>query len=172
MSLRPRAGLAAVLSFVALGDPVSATDPSAPAAPPSRRLAVGAGAVQIFDPDTRGFYSVNWQYHRGAHRVSYYAGAEATSRDLFVGGGAFVDLPIGARFILAPSFGAAWYHEDDGLGLGASLEFRSALEASWPLGRGRIGATFLHYSNAGTEDTNPGTEALFVVWTLPLTRRR
>ncbi len=166
-----RAGVQAALLLVAAGagaGPAAAGDP----APTGPHLAVAAGIVQLFDPDVSGFVSIGWQDRRGSRRASPWLFAETTSRDHFFGFGALVDFPVGSRTLVTPSLAIALYHEHDGLGLGSMFEIRSALEATWPLRAGRIGAAFLHYSNARIGgDHNPGTEALLLVWMTPIGQR-
>jgi len=166
-----RAGLLAGLFLLAAGAAAgpAAADERAPTGP---QLAVAAGVVQLFDPDLSGFASIAWQDRHGARRASPWLFAEATARDHFFGFGALVDFPVGSRTLVTPSLAIALYHEHDGLGLGSMFEIRSALEATWPLRSGRIGAAFLHYSNARIGgDHNPGTEALLLVWVMPIGAR-
>lgn len=166
MSPWRRAGVVAGLFLAAAARAARAEPPIGP------HLAIAAGVAEIVDPAPRGLYSIAWQDRRGARRVSPWLYAEATTRDTFVGFGALVDFPVGARCVVTPSFAAAIYHEHDGLGLGSMIEFRSALEATWAVGTGRLGAAFLHYSNARIDaEHNPGTEALMLVWTTPIGRR-
>ena len=166
-----RAGVRAALLLLAAGATAgpAAADDWAPTGP---HLAVAMGAAQIFDPDLRGFASIAWQDRHGARRASPWLFAEATARDHFFGFGALVDFPVGSRTLVTPSLAVALYHEHEGLGLGSMFEIRSALEATWPLRSGRIGAAFLHYSNARIGgDHNPGTEALLLVWMTPIGAR-
>ena len=162
-----RGGRAAVLAGLLLLAPGGAV--AGDAAPRGPHFAAAAGVVEIVDPEPRAFVSIAWQDRRGARRASPWLFAEATERDRFFGFGALFDFPLGSRTVVTPSLGVALYDEEGGLGLGSMLEFRSAVEATWPLGTGRIGAAFLHYSNAGVGgDANPGTEALMLVWVTPI----
>ena len=175
MTVVRRAGALAGLLFAAAGDMARAGATAPPpdgSCPVGPHLSIAAGVVEVFDPEPRGFYSIAWQYRRGGRRVSPWLFAEATTRDTFIGFGGLVDFPVGGRAVVTPSFAVAVYHEHDGIGLGSMIEFRSGLEATWPVGPGRLGAAFLHYSHAGVGgDGNPGTEALLVVWTTPIGRR-
>lgn len=80
------------------------------------------------------------------------------------------ELPVGSRWSLTPSVAVGAYRRGDGKNLGRTLEFRSALEVARAVGRGRIGLTYYHLSNASLSDTNPGSESLVVSWELPLRR--
>lgn len=131
-------------------------------------LLLGAAAVGVFDPDPVAMASVEYRYTTGRHRPAPWLSLEATKRDLFVGFGAFVDLPMGRRWVFTPSLGAALYREHDGLGLGYPLEFRSAAELTYRLDRWRWGASFSHYSNASLGEGNPGTEIVKIVVVVPL----
>jgi hypothetical protein len=166
-----RAGVLAALLLLAAGADAepSAADDRAPTGP---HLAVAAGLAELFDPDLCGLASIAWQDRHGARRASPWLFAETTERDHFFGFGALVDFPVGSRTLVTPSLAIALYHEHDGLGLGSMFEVRSALEATWPLRTGRIGAAVLHYSNARIGgDHNPGTEALLLVWMTPIGAR-
>lgn len=167
-----RAGVLACLLLAAGSASAAPGATSRDAAPVGPHLGLTAGVAEIVDPDPRGLYSISWQDRLGARRVSPWIFAEATTRDLFLGFGGLVDFPVGGGCVLTPSLGIAIHHEHDGLGLGAMIEFRSAIEATWPLGTGRLGAAFLHYSNARIDaEHNPGTEALLLVWMTPIGRR-
>jgi hypothetical protein len=114
---------------------------------------------------------VEGRFPVGRHRTGPWLAIEATGRDLFVGCGAFVDLPFGRHWVFTPSLGAAFYREHDGLGLGHQLEFRSTAELTRAFARWRFGASFGHFSNAGLGETNPGTEVLKLLWVVPMGRR-
>jgi hypothetical protein len=133
-------------------------------------LLLGAAAAGIFDPDPKAMASFEYRYATGRHRPGPWLALEATERDLFIGFGAFIDLPMGQRWVFTPSLGAAVYHEHDGLGLGYPLEFRSAADLTYRLERWRWGASFSHYSNAGLGEDNPGTEILKIVVVVPVGR--
>jgi hypothetical protein len=162
-----RAGALAGLLLAAAG-PARAED----RAPLGPHLAVTAGVTEIVDPQPRGLYAIAWQDRRGAYKASPWVFVEATTRDTFFGFGALLDLPVGSRCLVTPSLAGALYHDHDGLGLGSMVEFRSALDLTWRIRTGWIGASVLHYSNARISgDRNPGTEALLFVWATPIGRR-
>jgi hypothetical protein len=71
--------------------------------------------------------------------------------------------------VLTPSFAAGYYDNGDGVDLGHEVEFRSSIELSYRFdNRTRLGVSFYHLSNASIGDTNPGTEVLSVVYSIPL----
>ena len=132
----------------------------------------GPGVAEIVDPSPRAMGFAEFRYAPGRLRPGPWLSVEATARDLFVGFGAFLDIPMGARWLFTPSFGAGIYREHDGLGLGDPLEFRATAEFTRRLEHGRFGASLAHLSNAGIGETNPGTEVIKIVWVVPLQRAR
>jgi hypothetical protein len=102
------------------------------------------------------------------------AGLMATSRGTFYTyAGLRWDLPLAARWSLAPSFATGLYYRGTGAGknLGGALEFRSGLELSHQVGeRTRLGITLYHLSNAGIERKNPGSESLVFTVTQRIAR--
>lgn len=92
-----------------------------------------------------------------------------TDSAVYVYGGVLVDLFFGRRWVLTPNFAAGYYDEGDGRDLGHELEFRSSLELSYRFdNRTRLGLSFYHMSNASIGDSNPGTEVLSIVYSIPL----
>ena len=88
----------------------------------------------------------------------------------FLGAGVLVDIYLGRRFVLTPSFAPTWWRgKTDTLDLGYPLEFRSQMELSYRFNdRSRLGLAISHYSNASLGDTNPGTETVSVYYSIPL----
>lgn len=75
------------------------------------------------------------------------------------------DFDVSERWILTPHFGVTLFEEGDGKDLGHAVEFRSGVELAVRLGdRSRFGVSFYHLSNAGLDETNPGSESLVVVY--------
>lgn len=75
------------------------------------------------------------------------------------------DFPVGEGWWVTPALGVALYERGDGKDLGGSLQFRSALEAWRRIsGRSRLGVAFVHLSNAGLDDLNPGSNSLLLLW--------
>ncbi len=75
------------------------------------------------------------------------------------------------RWRLTPSIAAGLYDNDehDVIDLGGSLEFRSALELSYALGRwARVGAYVAHLSNARIYERNGGAETAGIAFSLDL----
>jgi len=96
-----------------------------------------------------------------------FTGDEAT----YAYAGVFVDLFLGNRWVLQPSFAAGAYRQGKGKDLGNTLEFRSQLELAYRLdNRARIGLSVNHISNASLSKNNPGTESIVLTYALPLSQ--
>lgn len=129
-----------------------------------------------------GYFDFNRQKDPGAEfRVEYrsdyklwqlkpfVAAGGATSGHGFIGAGVLLDVFLGRRFVVTPSFAPHYYFGgNDDLDLGYALEFRSQLEFAYRFDdRSRLGLAISHYSNAGLGDSNPGTEILSVYYSVP-----
>lgn len=138
------------------------------------------------DPDFLSFgvgaYDWNRQKDEGAEfRLEYrsdaklwhfkpFASLAATSTgQYFLGGGILLDVFLGRRFVLTPSFAPHFYTGGNSkLDLDYPVEFRSQLEAAYRFDdRSRLGVAVSHYSNASLGDTNPGTESAMVYYSVP-----
>jgi lipid A 3-O-deacylase len=97
-------------------------------------------------------------------------GVLATSDTAVMGyAGVLVDIYFGRRWVLTPSFAPGLYREGDGKDLGGAIEFKSQLELSYRFdNRSRIGLGISHISNASIYDSNPGTETVFLTYSMPL----
>ncbi|MEE8500204.1 MAG: acyloxyacyl hydrolase [Kiloniellales bacterium] len=152
-------------------------------------LAVAAGApggVRADDPSFLtlglGYFDMNKQDNEAVDfRLEYrhgqkfwifkpWIGVEATSDGAVYGAaGVLIDVFLGNRFVLTPSFGAGYYEEGDGKDLGHEIEFRSQIEVSYRFDdRSRLGLAFSHISNASIGADNPGVEILNVYYSVPL----
>jgi hypothetical protein len=134
-------------------------------------LVFGAG---YFDINLRDDEAVDFrlEYRHGEKFWIFkpWAGIEATSDGAFYGAvGVLIDIDIGERVVLTPSFGAGYYEAGNGKDLGHEIEFRSQIELWYRLdNRARLGLAFSHISNASLGDDNPGVEILNVYYALPL----
>jgi lipid A 3-O-deacylase len=78
---------------------------------------------------------------------------------------------LGGCWQAGPTFAVSYYDQGDGKDLGHEIEFRSGLEVTCVRASGRsLGVEFYHQSNAGLADVNPGSNSLWVVYGLPLSR--
>ena len=138
------------------------------------------------DPDFVSFgvgsYDWNRQKEQGAEfRLEYrssakfwhfkpFAAVAATSTGQgFLGAGVLIDVFLGRRFVLTPSFAPHLYAGGNSkLDLGHTLEFRSQIEAAYRFDdRSRLGIAVSHYSNASLGDINPGTESAMLYYSVP-----
>lgn len=152
-------------------------------------LAFGPGAVAAQDGEDpafltfgAGYYDVNDDWDAAEFRLEYWSdskwwifkpfgGLMATSdAAAYVYAGIRLDVYLGNRWVLTPSFAPGFYHDGDGKDLGHAVEFRSNLDIAYRFDdRSRLGIGLYHLSNAGLDDNNPGTEVVSVHYALPLT---
>jgi lipid A 3-O-deacylase len=131
-----------------------------------------------------GYYDFNRQKHPGAEFGLQYRSDQKlwlfqpmvgvmrnshASTDIYAG--ISLDLFLGSRFVVRPSFAPSAYIRGAGQDLGHTIEFRSALEFSYRFDdRSRLGLEVYHLSNAGLGDKNPGEESITLVYSLPTTK--
>jgi hypothetical protein len=85
--------------------------------------------------------------------------------------GVHLDIPLGERLVLTPSFAPSLYFEGGGKDLGHVVEFYSRLEISYRFAdASRLGISISHISNAGLDDRNPGTEIVALRYVVPVGR--
>lgn len=131
-----------------------------------------------------GSYDWNRQKDQGAEfRIEYrhdkkllglvkpFVAAAATSTDsYFVGAGVLMDVYLGNRLVVTPSFAPHYYSGGNAdLDLDYAIELRSQLEIAYRMdNRSRIGLAVSHYSNASLGNTNPGTESAMLYYSFPI----
>ena len=87
-------------------------------------------------------------------------------------GGLRRELPLDLKWSVTPSFAVSLYDAGDGHDLGGPIEFRSALEISYLIGRrSRAGLAIYHLSNASIYKRNPGSNSVVLTLSLPLSHR-
>ena len=98
------------------------------------------------------------------------AGAMVTSSGSFFGyAGIGVDVFLGRRFVVTPSFAPGLYAKGGGLDLGHVIEFRSQAEFAYRFDdRSRLGFAISHISNASIGGKNPGTELFTLYYSVPI----
>ncbi len=146
---------------------------------------LASGAVRADDPDflslAGGYFDWNRTKNtaiefRGEYRSDAkfwifkpFGGLMATSDGGFYGfAGVLVDVFLGNRFVVTPSFAPGYYEEGNGLDLGHEVEFRSQIEFAYRFDdRSRLGVAVSHMSNAGIGDSNPGTESAMLYYSIP-----
>ena len=83
--------------------------------------------------------------------------------------GVAIDIFLGRRFVLTPSFAPGLYADGGGKDLGHTVEFRSSVKLGYRFdNRARLGLELYHMSNAGLDRVNPGANALMLTYSLPL----
>ena len=128
-------------------------------------LTIGAGSFDMNGDDTTG--TVSLEYTHGKRLFWEFkpmAGLMATLEgSIYLYGGVAVDIFLGQRFVLTPSFAPGLYIEGGGKDLGHVVEFRSGLELSYRFeNRARLGLEVYHLSNARMDQHNPGANALIL----------
>jgi hypothetical protein len=155
-----RAALVAVALVVA--SPAWADDPAF--------VTGSVGRYDMFDNEKAVAFNLEYRFAEKFLIFKPIAGIMGTTdRAAYGYGGIRVDLFLGRRLVLTPSFAAGLYADGDGKELGHTIEFRSGAELAWRFdNRARVGAGFYHISNAGLGKSNPGTEILSLVFSWPL----
>lgn len=127
-----------------------------------------------------GYYDANDNMSAAEFHIEYISGSKWWVFNPFVGvmgttdaafyayGGIRLDLFLGRRFVLTPSFAPGIYTNGDGKDLGHPVEFRSAIEFAYRFDdRSRLGISLYHLSNASLDENNPGTEVVTVHYSYP-----
>ncbi len=142
-------------------------------------VSIGAGGTDILNQQrfTAGDFRLEYRsgysllpYFENYVKVKPWAGIEGTTRQsVWAGGGILLDIPLGAHFVLSPSFGAGYYGQGNGKYLGSLVEFRSTFEGGYVFdNQTRLVASFGHTSNAGLTKHNPGTEQAVISYQIPI----
>ncbi|MDA1091373.1 MAG: acyloxyacyl hydrolase [Proteobacteria bacterium] len=146
--------------------PVRADDPAF--------VTVGAGAFDFNRQKDQGAeFRVDYRSDYKMWVFKPFVTAAAISNGMtFFGAGVLVDVYLGNRYVVTPSFAPTWWRgKTDDLDLGHGLEFRSQIEFAYRFDdRSRLGLAVSHSSNASIGDTNPGTESVLVNYSYPLGR--
>jgi hypothetical protein len=152
----------AFLVALAVVSPARADDPAF--------VAVGVGGFDVNDDESTFQGRVEYRAERRFTLFKPMAGVMVTGEGGVYGyGGVLIDIFLGRRWVLTPSFAAGAYAKGGGKDLGGTLEFRSAIELSYRLDdRARFGLALDHISNASIYDANPGTESLVLIYAIPL----
>jgi lipid A 3-O-deacylase len=135
-------------------------------------LSVGGG---YFDPYRRRDTAVEFKFeYRHDRRFLWvfkpFFGASVNTDEAFhLFGGVLIDIYLGDRIVITPSFAPGYYDSGNGLQLGHHVEFRSALEIAYRFdNRVRLGIGYSHVSNAHLSNQNPGSETAFIMLSMPL----
>lgn len=159
---------AAVVGLGLLAAPALAQNGSEPAF-----LSFGAGAFDFRHSDSIAAQGeVQYRSDLKLWIFNPMAGFAATTDGAFyVYAGISLDIFLGKRLVIRPSFAPGFFEEGSGKDLGHHIEFRSALEIAYRFDdRSRLGLEFYHRSNAGIGEKNPGEESLMLTYALPMSR--
>lgn len=145
------------------GAPAAADDPAF--------LRVGAGYYDINDDSDAGEFHVEYIAGEKLWVFNPFIGVMGTTDSAIYGyAGIRLDVFLGRRWVVTPSFAPGLYSDGDGKDLGHVIEFRSALELAYRFDdRSRIGLSLYHLSNASLSDDNQGTEVLTLHYSHPIT---
>ncbi|MGB0669855.1 MAG: acyloxyacyl hydrolase [Rhodospirillales bacterium] len=167
--VRRLAVLTAVLTLLAgIAAPASADDRKDDPA----FLSIGAGYFDFNrQKDQGGEYRLEYRSDLKLWEFKpFLALAGSETGNYFAGAGILIDVYLGRRWVVTPSFAPHYYHGGNKqLDLGYPLEFRSQLEVAYRFdNRARLGLAISHYSNASLDEQNPGTETatLYLSWPL------
>jgi len=133
---------------------------------------VGAGYYDVFDDQEAGEFHLEYISGTKWWVVNPFFGVMATTDTaLYAYAGIRLDIFLGNRFVVTPSFAPGLYDDGDGKDLGYPVEFRSAIEFAYRFDdRSRLGLSLYHLSNAGLDEHNPGTEVLTLHYSYPFTK--
>lgn len=146
----------AALALAALAAPLAA----------DQAVAVYYGGGRVLNRGDVLEGGLEWQFQPLVWRIQPILGVLGSEESMRYGyAGLRREFWVGrGRLLLAPYTGAGYYDREEGPNLGGSFQFRSGLEVGFRFAAGwRLGASLYHLSNAGTEDPNPGTEAVVFV---------
>lgn len=159
-------GFAALAVTVLMTSPVIAEDDE----PAFVTFAVGAYDVND-DEDNTAEFRLEYRHDEQYFYLKPFAAVAGTaSGSFFAGAGVLMDIYLGRRVVVTPSFAPHLYVQGDSdKDLDYPLEFRSQLEIAYRFdNRSRLGLAISHYSNASLGDSNPGVETLSLNYSMPL----
>ena len=91
-----------------------------------------------------------------------------TDSAVYAYAGIGIDVFLGRRLVVTPSFAPGYYAKNSGYDLGYGLEFKSQIEFAYRFDdRSRLGLAISHISNASLGDKNPGTESAILYYSIP-----
>ena len=156
---------ALAVAAVLLGRPAKAQEPGF--------LVFGLGAFDAFEDDFRKAQGeIQFRSQSKFWIFNPMIGANANSgRGAYAYAGVSIDVFLGNRLVVRPSFAPGLYAKGDGKDLGHVVEFRSGIEFAYRFDdRSRLGIELSHRSNASLDKHNPGEESLMAFYALPLSR--
>jgi lipid A 3-O-deacylase len=169
MSAKQKALFFLLLGFSLNFFPVAAAA-SPESSPRGGLIGFSAGAVGIKDSLQLSFFNLEYTFPYRWWVLSPHVGLIITTQTAFYAyAGLGLEFCPSPRWMIIPRLNAGYYQGVVDQSLGNSLEFFSTLEVAYRFkDQSRLGLVFGHMSNARLGTENPGTEFLFLTYTLPL----
>jgi lipid A 3-O-deacylase len=138
-------------------------------AEPCSHLLMGAGLFDMDKTHPQPLIQLEYRWDIDFRRIRPLAGFfVAAEGNCFFYGGVGVDIYLGRKVILTPSFAPGFYYAGNGKSLGFPVNFRSAIDLCYESSnRARWGIQLNHISNAGMLWKNPGANSLVFFYSLP-----
>lgn len=138
-------------------------------------LNVGGGVFNVIKGKKSGIFQLEYRGNSAFFKKQDFwirplLGSFITSRAsaYFFGGVAF-DMFYNRKVAFTPAFAPGVYFRGKGKNLGFPLEFRSSVDLTYNFeSKARLGLEFYHISNGSFGFTNPGTECLLLIYSIPL----
>lgn len=132
-------------------------------------MGIGIGAGCILDDDKIMLGSVEYRPAVTIYKLNPWFLIDFGD-DVFFGAiGLMMKFNLTQSLLLTPSFGVGYCSEKNGIDLGSTLQFRSAIELTHEFQHnGQLGVSFGHVSNGGLSDKNPGFEFLKISYFFPI----
>jgi hypothetical protein len=147
------------------------TGPTSPAlAQDPDFLTIGIGGFDVNDNETAAEFRIEYRSGRAFFFLKPMIGLLGNSKGGIYGyGGVNLDIYLGTRWVVMPSFAIGGYRRGSAKDLGSVIELRSGIEIAYRFAnRARLGVAVSHISNAGISDNNPGTESILLSFSIPL----
>ncbi|HUB95968.1 MAG TPA: acyloxyacyl hydrolase [Stellaceae bacterium] len=156
------AGALAAAMLLTLIGPARADDPGL--------VSIGAGAWDFDHNRTSAEGRVEYRFSQGFFFIKPLVGVLATNDgEIYAYGGLRADLIFADHYVVMPVATVGYYDKGYGKNLGSWLEFKTGAEFAYRFDNAwRVGIAFDHISNAGLTRTNPGTENILLVASMPL----
>ncbi len=156
--------------MIALLVTASLTSPALAQGQGNDHIAIYGGVFDVLDDENSVQAGLEYRFVDVAYGIRPTVGINVDEESAVYGyAGLNLDIPIVSSVYLTPNFMVGAYSQGSGKDLGGALEFRSGLELSYAFPNdSRLGIAFNHISNASIYNSNPGAEALLVVYQHPL----
>jgi lipid A 3-O-deacylase len=133
-------------------------------------LSIRGGGFDVNDDETTAVFGVEYRSdYKDLYLAPMVGGFVTAEGGLYGYAGVFLDVNLGERVVVRPSFSVGAFSNGGGKDLGGVVEFRSAISVAWRFDdRSRLGLEISHLSNAGIYDSNPGTENITLNYSIPI----